>query len=92
MLRVAIAALCLYITIKKYNRNMGMDKYDREFYKRNNIFSVEQFMIYLFVFDGIMEYIGGISQTDPSDKIACVLAGSLYFFSAILEYIIQNRD
>lgn len=88
ILNILIGFYTLYVTYKRFMQGNEYDKFDQEFFRRNNKLSPADTIMFVFGFAGVYDFISSLLSfpSDPFGRMCGMITGVEFLASAAIIY------
>lgn len=93
ILNILIGFYTLYVTYKRFMQGNEYDKFDREFFRRNNKLSPADTIMFVFGFAGVYDLISSMFFSDnPFSRMCGMITGAEFLASAAIIYYVTRMQ
>lgn len=90
LLNMLCGFLVLYLVYQRYIQRNSFDKYDQEFFQRNNITSREDIQMFLYGFSGAFDIISSLTVSSAFYRMCNMITGIEFLVSAMILYFVTR--
>lgn len=87
VINILIGFWSLCITYKRFIEGNGYDRFDQEFFQRNNMLSPADTIMFVYGFAGVYDFISSLFfSTNPFSRMCGLITGAEFLASAAIVY------